>query len=168
MDVIFDVDGTLLDISHRLKFIQPPGWTPETARRDEEQEGKYKKDWKSFRDPAMKQFDKPIMPVIRILNTLASTGNRIIIATGRSRDEEVATKESLSKFIPIMDKIPMYMRSVKDYRKDSVVKKEMLVKMRKDGFDPVSVFDDRPSVIEMWHQEGLFVFDVRDPSKGDF
>ena len=32
MDVIFDIDGTLLDISHRLKFIQQKP-----------------KDWKAFR-----------------------------------------------------------------------------------------------------------------------
>ena len=67
-----------------------------------------------------------------------------------------------------IDDIPMYMRSDKDFRKDTIVKSEMLDKMRVDGFDPVLVFDDRPSVIAMWHDRGLKVMDVRDPSKGNF
>ena len=56
MDIIFDIDGTLLDISHRLRHIkQKP------------------KNWKAFRDPKEKTFDVPIMPVIRIATALAQS-----------------------------------------------------------------------------------------------
>ena len=53
MDVIFDIDGTLVDISHRLKLIKS---SP--------------KDWKAFRDPLKKRWDEPITPVIDILLAL--------------------------------------------------------------------------------------------------
>ena len=55
-----------------------------------------------------------------------------------------------------------------DFRKDTVVKSAMLDKMLDAGYKPVMVFDDRPSVIDMWHDRGLKVMDVRDPSKGNF
>ena len=44
MDVIFDIDGTLLDITHRLHHLNLNESTPNSER-------KGKKDWKAFRDP---------------------------------------------------------------------------------------------------------------------
>jgi phosphoglycolate phosphatase-like HAD superfamily hydrolase len=159
MDVIFDIDGTLLDISHRLKFIQQKP-----------------KDWNAFRDPKQKRWDEPIMPIVHIFNALLADGHNVIVASARTRDEENDTRDSLVFHIPEITAIkgdnsfliPFYMRRIKDYRKDTIVKKEMLDIMRIDGYDPVMVFDDRPSVIAMWHEQGLKVMDVRDPSKGDF
>jgi hypothetical protein len=69
MDYIFDIDGTLLDITHRLEFIES---TP-----------RGKKDYVRFRDPELKKSDKPILPVIYIMNALHYEGHQIIIATGR-------------------------------------------------------------------------------------
>ena len=151
MDVIFDIDGTLVDISHRLKLIKS---SP--------------KDWKKFRDPALKLDDKPIMPVIDTLLALSAAGHRIIIASGRNKSEKDGTLDSLRRYIPFIDDIPLYMRSDGDYRKDTIVKSAMLDKMIDAGYKPVMVFDDRPSVIDMWHDRGLKVMDVRDPSKGNF
>jgi len=165
MDVIFDIDGTLLDISHRLKFIGAPH---PLGNGDDEHIRVKKKDWAAFRDPRQKRWDEPITPVIDVLKALYSADNRIIIASGRNKSEKEGTVDSLRTYIPFIDDIPMYMRSDKDFRKDTVVKSEMLDKMRVDGFDPVLVFDDRPSVIAMWHDRGLKVMDVRDPSKGNF
>ena len=36
----------------------------------------------------------------------------------------------------------------------------MLDQMRRDGYDPVMAFDDRPSVVRMWREQGLVVADV--------
>ena len=53
------------------------------------------------------------------------------------------------------------MRAEKDYRKDTIVKREMYEQMLVDGYDPKLVFDDRPSVLRMWREiEGLQVVDV--------
>ena len=159
LDYLFDVDGTLLDITHRLKFIREKP-----------------KNWKAFRDPRQKNWDEPIIPIINIFNALRAAGHNTIIVTARTKDEEEDTRKTLVNWIPgMLDPtedmdyvIPMYLRSFRDYRKDTVVKAEILEKVRMDGYKPEMVFDDRPSVINMWHEQGLVVGDVRDPSKGEF
>ena len=173
MDYIFDIDGTLLDITHRLKFIDG-GRNPQPLTN--EQQTASKKDWKSFRDPKQKRWDEPILPVIYLMNSLHYEGHNIIIASGRTKDEESDTRKSLAVWAPYITEvdspvdylIPMYMRSLNDYRKDAVVKSAMLDRMRLDGYDPKMVFDDRPTVINMWRDRGLVVADMRDPAKGDF
>ena len=159
LDYLFDVDGTLLDITHRLKFIREKP-----------------KNWKAFRDPRQKNWDEPIIPIINIFNALRAAGHNTIIVTARTKDEEEDTRKTLVQWIPgMLDPtedmdyvIPMYLRSYRDFRKDTVVKAEILEKVRMDGYKPEMVFDDRPSVINMWHEQGLIVGDVRDPSKGEF
>ena len=161
MDIIFDVDGTLLNIEHRLHFLK-----------------KSPKDWKAFRDPELKDLDEPRMEVIRIAESLGSyrkrthnpaksTGgpnsadvNRLILASGRVLAESSDTLTSLSKFMDINVFERTYFRSNKDFREDIEVKSDMLNKMRKHGYDPVMAFDDRPSVIRMWRERGLVVADV--------
>jgi len=151
MDTIFDIDGTLLDIQHRVKFV-----------RDQP------KDWKTFRDPELKKNDKPIRPVIFILNATLLAGFRVVIASGRLKSEEEDTRKQLRLWIPDIDSLPFYMRSDSDYRPDDEVKKGMLIKMREDGYNPSMVFDDRPSVVRMWRAEGLVVADVGNPDLGEF
>lgn len=164
MDVIFDIDGTLLDIGHRLRHIKK---TP--------------KDWKAFRDPKEKVFDVPIMPIINIARAFLYNHprDRIIFASGRSEEERVDTVLSLSDWflldgwqkVTLEGKLgdvvetyptsPFYMRAEKDYRKDTIVKREMYEQMLVDGYKPKLVFDDRPSVLRMWREiEGLQVVDV--------
>lgn len=167
MDVIFDIDGTLLDISHRLKYIKQ---TP--------------KNWKAFRDPKQKWLDGPIIPVIRIATALMHAPypkNRIIFASGRSESERADTVRSLSEWF-LLDgwqdiynpkwfgegytlentpTSPFYLRAEKDFRADTVVKREMYEQMLEDGYKPELVFDDRPSVLRMWREiDGLKVVDV--------
>ena len=60
------------------------------------------------------------------------------------------------------------MRSDRDRRSDYLVKADHLDDMREDGYNPVMVFEDRPTVIAMWRLKGLLVADVSDPEKGDF
>ena len=164
MDVIFDIDGTLLDISHRLKHIKK---TP--------------KDWKAFRDPKEKAHDEPIMPIINIARAFLynHSRDRIIFASGRSEQERVDTVLSLSEWflldgwqkvtpdgklgeaVETYPTSPFYMRAENDFRKDTIVKREMYEQMLVDGYKPKLVFDDRPSVLRMWREiEGLKVVDV--------
>lgn len=153
MQVIFDVDGTLLNIEHRLHFIK-----------------KSPKDWKAFRDPKQKRWDEPILPMIDLFNALHDSGHTVILASGRTKDEEMDTRETLKRWIPdivhffpepgVDFMIPGYFRSITDYREDSVVKQGYLTTMREDGYHPSLVFDDRPAVIRMWRKQGLKVADV--------
>ena len=162
MDVIFDIDGTLVNIEHRLPHIM-----------------KKPKDWDSFRKPELKELDTPRLPVIQTALALQSVGHRIILCTARIKSERYATIKQLCKYFLIngpwepnhydlysqhmletAPEVPMYMRSERDFRPDSEVKKQLLSKMRNDGYEPELVFDDRPAVIDMWREQNLTVADV--------
>ena len=52
------------------------------------------------------------------------------------------------------------MRKTDDSRKDSIIKKEIFLEHIDKEYNVMSVFDDRPQVIRMWRDLGLFVFDV--------
>jgi len=157
MDIIFDIDGTLLDISHRLSFIKQ---TP--------------KDWKAFRDPKQKRWDEPILKIIMIAQALQRDEHQLIFASGRSESERLDTAKSLNRWFNFEGALdvastmgkeyfptcPFYMRQEKDYRKDTIVKAKFLHQMREDGYNPVLAFDDRPSIIQMWRDHGLCVADV--------
>ena len=156
MDVIFDVDGTLLNISHRLhligaKQVGDPGVRTSLTN---------SKRWKEFRDPKLKGWDEPILLVILTMNALHVEGHRVIIASGRIKSEGPDTIKTLKRWVPYIDSVPMYMREDKDYRPDFEVKLDLLHQMRNEGFNPTFVFDDRPSVIRMWREQGLLVADV--------
>ena len=156
MDVIFDVDGTLLDISHRLHFL---GLSESTSPSDRAKPNASKR-WKEFRDPKLKRWDEPILPVILTMNALHFEGHRVIIASGRIESEGPDTKKTLERWVPYIDSVPMYMRADEDYRPDYEAKLDLLNQMRADGFNPTYAFDDRPSVIRMWREQGLLVADV--------
>ena len=173
MDVIFDIDGTLIDISHRLHLIErtPP-------------------DWEEFRNPLQKRWDEPRLPIIKVAIALHKAGHQVILCSGRRESEREDTLESLSRFICYNLIVPSWkpllcMREDKDYRPDTEVKAEMLEIIRSPdvkfpgyppdpdpsvgrvfatgnskGFNPVMAFDDRPSVIRMWKEHGLTVADV--------
>ena len=53
------------------------------------------------------------------------------------------------------------MRPKGDLRKDYMVKSDLLNKMIIDGFDPVLVFKDKATVVEMWQELGLKCFKVK-------
>ena len=141
MDIIFDIDGTLLDISHRLHLIRkkPP-------------------DWKTFKDPNLARWDVPRLAIIKVAVALQKAGDQVLLCSGRTESERESTLQSLSRFFSPMPML--WMRKDKDYRPDTEVKAEMLKTLRNQGFNPVMVFDDRPSVIRMWKENGLTVADV--------
>ncbi len=144
MDIIFDVDGTLMDINHRKKFVE-----------------QRPKDWKSFR--AETPNDTPHKDIFQIAIALQKAGHNIIIASGRNNSQRAITREQLESEGLVFDNL--FMRSDKDFRGDDVLKKEMLGLMREKGLDPKLVFDDRTRVVDMWRQEGLKAVQV---APGDF
>jgi hypothetical protein len=53
------------------------------------------------------------------------------------------------------------MRPADDFRGDDIVKREILATIVSHfGRKPDMVFDDRPRVVRMWRDEGIFVFNV--------
>ena len=144
MDVIFDVDGTLMNISHRRKFVEMKP-----------------KDWKAFRDQTVN--DTPNLDVFAIAKSLHQAGHNIIIASGRNKSQRAITLKQLMSEGLVFRAI--YLRSDSDYRPDTEVKAQMLDKMKAEGWNPELVFDDRTSVVDMWREKGLRAVQV---APGDF
>ena len=144
MDIIFDVDGTLMDINHRKKFVE-----------------QRPKDWKSFR--AETPNDTPHKDIFQIAIALQKAGHNIIIASGRNESQREVTVKQLNRQGLIF--VDMFMRADKNFISDVDLKRGMLQKMKDKGLNPEIVFDDRTSVVDMWRQEGLRAVQV---APGDF
>lgn len=147
-DIVFDIDGTLADIQHRIHHIKEKP-----------------KSWRKFREGIPN--DKPHEDIIFLLKTLNSVGCRILIASGRSEYEREATVDWLHEQ-GIWENLvyqKLYMRPKDDYRADYIIKKEILEEMRRDGYDPTMTFDDRNQVVNMWREQGIRCLQV---APGDF
>jgi len=143
MDIICDIDGTVADCSHRLHWIRSKP-----------------KNWKAFFAGAMD--DKPILEMIVTINALKNE-NRIIFCTGRSESNRNVTSDWLATYVGEWTKLcPIYMREDGDYRHDDIVKEELLVKIRKAGYEPTLAFDDRDRVVAMWRRNHIRCFQVAD------
>lgn len=141
-DIIFDIDGTLANLDHRLHYLhdRPKGW-------------------KGFHKGVRE--DTVYEDVVWLLKTFQSKGCRIIISTGRSERQREDTEWWLENVAGVSYDV-MYMREKDDYRDDAIVKKEMLDQMRLDGYNPYMVFDDRNSVCAAWREKGLRCMQVKE------
>ena len=144
MDIIFDIDGTLMDIEHRKKFVEQKP-----------------KDWNSFRE--MTSEDTPNLDVFAVAIALQKAGNRILIASGKNKSQRPITLKQLMGQGLVFNEI--YLRSDNDYRPDYELKSGMLDQMFEAGYTPTLVFDDRTSVVDMWRSRGLRAVQV---APGDF
>lgn len=138
--IIFDIDGTLADCSHRLHHIQGG-----------------KRDWPAFFG-AMGE-DAPVAPIRRLLSICSMT-LPIILCSGRPDDYRKATEDWLEHHG--ISYAALYMRTAGDHREDSIVKSRLLDGIRADGFEPVFVIDDRPRVVAMWRERGLTCLQCRE------
>lgn len=137
--VIFDIDGTLSDCTHRRGLVE----------HDSSQGCWEKANWAEFfrRIP----LDPVVVPVRRLLLQLWPL-NHVVLCTGRGEEHREITVQWLSKYgIPYS---ALFMRPAKDYRPDNVVKRELLEKIR-EMYEPWLVVDDRNSVVAMWRDAGL-------------
>lgn len=139
--IIVDIDGTVADLTHRLHWIES---SP--------------KNWDAFLAGVSQ--DTPIIEVISIVNSYTASGAvDLIFLSGRSDNTRTETSEWLKKHI--LAPFQLYMRKAGDHRQDFIVKKELYDRVfGRYGFKPMFVLDDRPQVIRMWKQQGVFVIDV--------
>ena len=163
-DIIFDVDGTLMNVEKRVSFAK-----------------KHKKDtdrvmdWDIFLDPmVMLEFDTPNRDVIGVVKALYKSDyeedvsnnnyfNQIIITSARNERHRDVTIKQL-EFAGIKYSA-MYLRDDGDMRPDDIVKEELLGKIRADGYNPTVAFDDRNQVVNKWRELGINCYQVR---SGDF
>lgn len=141
MVYIFDIDGTLSDLSHRLHFIETKP-----------------NDWDAFF--AACGDDVPHEDVIQMARVLCNTGSRIILITGRSNQCERETRLWLEDHSVWYSQL--LMRKQGDHRPDNIVKSELLDELLntvpKDQI--MGVFEDRDQVVNMYRDRGLRVYQV--------
>lgn len=130
--VIFDIDGTLADVSERIHYLKNKP-----------------KNWDAFFE-GMAQ-DKAIRSMVRLCNLLYSSGIQIILCSGRNEGYHAETVTWLAQQgVHYHD---LLLRKEKDRRSDGVVKRELLATIDKSKV--LFVVEDRSRVVEMWRSEGL-------------
>ena len=88
---------------------------------------------------------------------------KIIILSGRDSSCKELTEKWLKTNGIKYDYI--FMRKENDFRKDSIIKKELYEENIKDKFNLLCVYDDRISIIKMWAELGIFCFSVNQDLK---
>ena len=142
--VIFDLDGTLADISARKKLaIKMPSGVM---------------DWNIFLDPANIKLDVPNEPVVKMAQLFAEAGFNIFIFSGRADNTKHTTLAWLTR-----NRVPFHKLVMRDkvrhFMPDNEFKKQLLDE-HADIDDVFLVVDDRQQVVDMWRKNGLITFQV--------
>ena len=132
--VIFDMDGTLADVSGIRHFVM---------------------------DKNNKNFDKfhshsidcpPNDWVVDLAHQFQREGLTILIVTARSQMWFYHTFFWLiENSVPFDD---IFMRVNKDYRKDYLVKKDILSRIQ-SRYNPIIAVDDNPAVLKLWEESHI-------------
>lgn len=158
--VVFDLDGTLCDVSHRRHFV-----------------AKKPKNWSAFFAGLVD--DPPVENVVNLCQHFihqscnGKSRVRVVFCSGRGEEYRAETEEWLNEHVwsfgdgtlrwrPRLD---LRMRPAKDNRPDDIIKKEMLDQLRAEGHDIWFVVDDRQRVVNMWRANGVTVLQC---APGDF
>jgi len=157
-----DIDGTIADLTHRRVYVATKP-----------------KNWPAFERGIA--HDLPIPLVIGVVRELHAAGWTVVMCTGRGAQNRGVTEDWLNRFNVPYDalytralheydengdvKLSRKGKPMGDYRRDDIVKAELLAKARADGHDPDIVFDDRDQVVAMWRREGVPCIQV---AEGDF
>jgi len=130
--VVFDIDGTLADVSARLHHIRTKP-----------------KNWKAFF--AAMPGDKAVHAIIRLCNLVYDANVRVVLCSGRPDEYRAQTVEWLAREGVRYDELRL--RRNGDRRSDTIAKREMLDDL--DRTQILFVVEDRASVVEMWRELGL-------------
>ena len=144
--IIFDIDGTISNLKHRLFRIKEKN-----------------PDWEAFnREMIHDALHHHIAAIYYAMCKRGMNSHPSIFVTGRPENYRYPTTEWLKKH----DIHPNYlfMRPYKDYRSDVEIKREIHDKYIK-GAPVMMVFDDRDRVVEMWRELGYKCLQTQ---KGDY
>lgn len=144
--ILFDIDGTLLNVDHRQGFLR-----------------NHPKQWAKWE--ANMHLDTPYDDIVWLVKTFHAVGCCILFVTARNARPEIVmtTKWQLDEVAGLKgfyDKL--YMRAADDNRPDNIVKIELLEQIMDDGYDPFMVFEDRNKVVKAWREAGLRCLQVKD------
>ena len=136
---IFDIDGTLAHID------------PANPR--------------DIYDGSRVMEDKLDTFVVRVLDSLADAGFKILMVSGRDEKYRDVTEMWLNSYI--VPRRKLYMRSEGDTRHDAAVKYEIAQKLI-NTYNVLGVFDDRSRVVNAWRSMGFQTYQVGDHFACDF
>ncbi len=140
MKVIFDLDGTLANIDHRLHFVQNGN-----------------KDWDGFYAACVDDVPKPA--IVELALMCDDAGHEIIISSGRSenvRAETVAWLEAHG--VPYS---ALLMRPNGSFVPDQALKKAWLDQGKLGAKEDILfVVEDRDRMVKMWRDQGLTCLQV--------
>lgn len=144
---IFDLDGTLADITHRRHFVE------NRANR-----------WQEFFAACVR--DEPKHDVISVMHALYPQHD-VWIFSGRSDQVRAETMSWLEQHTQIQwSERDVRMRKAGDYTADDVLKRRWYEQMLDvDKARLVAVFDDRDRIVKMWRELGVPCYQV---APGDF
>lgn len=140
---IFDLDGTLANLEHRLHHIQGA-----------------KPDWDAFHGDCID--DQPIPALVAMNQLLDKSGYNIAIVTGRDDMVREETYAWLNRWRVGFAEV--HMRPHKHNIPDADLKEQIYYKYFYDR-QVDWVFDDRQRVVDRWRKLGLTCMQV---AKGDF
>lgn len=152
MVLIFDLDGTLADCSHRRHMVEAD-----------------KPDFKAFYEACGD--DKPIIATSHVYASLKKVfwAQDIVIWSGRCESVRRQTEWWLYSFIDTSvhwNEPRLKMRPEGDSTPDDELKERWLDEHLAAGGKGVDmVFDDRPKVVRMWQRRGIFVFNCAQSDK---
>lgn len=102
--------------------------------------------------------DTPRKTIIQMIQQFATLHRAVIIfMSGRDGVCYQKTKDWLCEHTYFTGSLGdmLIMRDEGDVRKDSIIKEELFWKYVADNYNVISVFDDRPQVVEMWYDVGM-------------
>lgn len=107
--------------------------------------------------------DIPDWPMIQILQSWKKHGKEVIIVSGRDASCREETLDWFKRYDVPCDHL--FMRPAGDYRKDSIIKREIYENSIFGKFNVVMIYDDRNQVVDTWRELGLKCAQVE---KGEF
>ncbi len=122
--IIVDIDGTVAEMNGRNPF-----------------------EWDKVDTDLPRQF------VIDVVTGYADRHNcHIVFLSGRDGCCYAKTYDWIAKYVGHDISWSLNMRKTKDFRKDCIVKEEIFWNFVAPKYKVIGVFDDRPQVLQMWHE----------------
>lgn len=170
--VVVDLDGTLSDPTHRLRFVKECrncGWTASVHPHqgispqdllDHKICTKFQKDWASFF--AQVSHDTPKIGTVLWVRALRDAGYTIVVCSARGSETQWDTWNWLREHQIPFDYL--LMRKAGDHRDDTETKRELMGLI---GVENVAfAIDDRKKIVELYRSMGLKVYPVN--GEGDY
>lgn len=132
--IIFDMDGSLIDIGSRSPYDANNCHLTDTPREMS----------------------------VEIIKQMYNAEYKIIFCSGRMEKDRAHTKLSIEGCLPEIE-YELFLRKDGDQRKDAIIKEEIFNEHIKNKYWIKAVFDDRISVCRLWFNMGLSLFRIGNP-----